>query len=63
MAYASVAIAMASSVGGLLLSFHADVPAGPAVVLCAGLGWVVSVVAGPVDGLAVRLLRRRHLAG
>jgi zinc/manganese transport system permease protein len=63
MAYASVAIAMASSIGGLLLSFHADVPAGPAVVLCAGLGWVVSVVAGPVDGLAVRLLRRRHLAG
>jgi zinc/manganese transport system permease protein len=63
MAYASVAIAMASSIGGLLLSFHADVPAGPAVVLCAGLGWAVSVVAGPVDGLAVRLLRRRHLAG
>jgi zinc/manganese transport system permease protein len=54
---------MASSIGGLLLSFHADVPAGPAVVLCAGLGWAVSVVAGPVDGLAVRLLRRRHLAG
>ena len=63
MAYASVAIAAAASVAGLLLSFHADVPAGPAVVLCAGLAWAVSVVAGPVDGLAVRLLRRRHLAG
>lgn len=63
MAYAAVAIAAVASFGGLLLSFHADVPAGPAVVLCAGLGWLVSVVAGPVDGLLVRVLRRRHLTG
>ncbi|WP_082012845.1 metal ABC transporter permease [Belnapia sp. F-4-1] len=63
MAYASVGIAMAASLAGLLLSFHADVPAGPAVVLCAGLAWAVSVLAGPVDGLAARLLRRRHLSG
>ena len=63
MAYASVAIAMVASAAGLLLSFHADVPAGPAVVLCAGLAWLVSVVAGPVDGLLARLVRRRHLAG
>ncbi|WP_090663621.1 metal ABC transporter permease [Belnapia rosea] len=63
MAYASVAIAMAASVAGLLLSYHADLPAGPAVVLSAGLFWAVSVLVGPVDGLAARLLRRRHLAG
>ena len=63
MAYAAVAIAAAASFGGLLLSFHADVPAGPAVVLCAGLGWLASVVAGPVDGLLARVVRRRHLAG
>jgi zinc/manganese transport system permease protein len=46
MAYAACGIAAAASVAGLLLSFHADVPTGPAVVLCAGLAWVVSVLAG-----------------
>jgi zinc/manganese transport system permease protein len=63
MAYAAVAIAAASAYGGLLLSFHADVPSGPAVVLCAGLAWLLSVLCGPVDGLLGRLLRRPHLAG
>jgi zinc/manganese transport system permease protein len=62
MVYAAVGIAMVAAVAGLLLSFHADVPAGPAVVLAAGAAWAVSVVAGPVDGLAARL-RRRHLEG
>jgi zinc/manganese transport system permease protein len=62
-AYASVAIAAASSVGGLLLSFHADLPSGPAVVLSAGLAWALSVVFGPVDGLLARRRRRVHLTG
>jgi zinc/manganese transport system permease protein len=63
MTYAACGIAALASFAGLLLSFHADVPAGPAVVLGAGLAWVVSVVAGPVDGLLARLVRRAHLAG
>jgi zinc/manganese transport system permease protein len=63
MAYAAVGIAAASSYAGLLLSFYADVPSGPAVVLAAGLAWLVSVLCGPVDGLLGRLLRRPHLAG
>ncbi|TCZ66908.1 metal ABC transporter permease [Roseicella aquatilis] len=63
MAYASVAIALASAWGGLLLSFHADVPSGPAVVLAAGAAWLVSTLLGPVDGLLARLWRRPHLAG
>jgi zinc/manganese transport system permease protein len=62
MAYASVALAVLASLAGLLLSYHADLPSGPAVVLAAGLLWAVSVLAGPVDGLLLRL-RRRHLAG
>jgi zinc/manganese transport system permease protein len=61
--YASVALAALSAWAGLLLSFHADVPSGPAVVLAAGLAWLVSVLAGPVDGLLARLWRRPHLAG
>nr|WP_135466353.1 metal ABC transporter permease [Crenalkalicoccus roseus] len=63
MVYAAVAIAATASVAGLLLSYHADMPTGPAVVLSAGLAWAGSVLAGPVDGLLPRLLRRRHLTG
>ena len=61
-AYAAVGLAVLASIAGLLLSFHADVPAGPAVVLAAGAAWAASVVAGPVDGLLARWWRRRHLA-
>ena len=63
MAYASVAIALFSSATGLLLSYHLDLPSGPAIVLVAGGAWVVSLVAGPVDGLLARWLKRPHLAG
>lgn len=63
MVYASAAIAVAASLLGLLLSYHADLPTGPAIVLTAGALWAVSVLAGPVDGLLQRLFRRRHLAG
>lgn len=65
MAYAAVGLAAGASVAGLLASYHADLPTGPAVVLGAGLAWAASVLCGPVDGLVPRLLRRhgRHLAG
>jgi len=63
LAYAAVGIALLSALAGLLVSYHADVPTGPAIVLIAGAAWAVSVLAGPVDGLLPRLLRRRHLAG
>ncbi|MFN6953345.1 MAG: metal ABC transporter permease [Acetobacteraceae bacterium] len=56
-------IAAGSSVAGLLLSYHADLPTGPAIVLAAGAAWLLSVAVGPVDSLAARHLRRRHLAG
>ena len=55
---AAVAIALLASVAGLLGSFHLDVPSGPAVVLAAGAAWAGSVVAGPVDGLVERVVRR-----
>ena len=57
---ASVCAAMLASVVGLLVSFHTDVPAGPAIVLSAGAIWVVSFVAGPHESLAWRLIRRAH---
>ena len=63
MVYAASAIAVVASVIGLLLSYHADLPSGPAIVLMAGAAWAVSVLFGPVDGLAQRVIRRRQLAG
>lgn len=63
MAYAAAGIALVASLAGILASYHLDVPTGPAIVLVAGGAWAVSVLAGPVDGLLPRLLRRGHLAG
>lgn len=60
---ASVAIAAAASVLGLLGAYHLDLPAGPAIVLAAGALWVGSLVAGPQESLVQRWLRRPHLAG
>lgn len=60
---AASAIAFASGVFGLLASFHFDVPAGPAIVLTAGLAYVVSILIAPGGTLGARLYRRRrHLA-
>jgi zinc/manganese transport system permease protein len=63
MVQAAAGLAVAASLLGLLCSFHADVPSGPAIVLAAALFWAVSLVFGPVDGLLARLRPRRHLSG
>jgi len=55
---ASVALAVMASTGGLLLSYHVDIPAGPAIVLTAGAAWLASVAAGPRLSLMQRALRR-----
>jgi zinc/manganese transport system permease protein len=47
----AVALAIAASVFGLLISFNVEIPAGPAIVLTAGGFWVMSLVAGPREGL------------
>lgn len=57
------ALAMASGYFGLLLSYHAGLPSGPAIVLTAGAIWFVSMVAGPYNSLRSHLQRHRHLAG
>jgi zinc/manganese transport system permease protein len=58
---ASSAFALASGFLGLLLSYHLDVPSGPAIVLVAGLAYLASVVLGPRDSLRALYARRRHL--
>ena len=58
---ASGAFALGSGFLGLLLSYHLDLPSGPAIVLVAGLGYLVSVALGPRDSLRALYVRRAHL--
>lgn len=54
---AAVALALLASYSGLLLSYYADIPAGPAIVLAAGVAWLVGLLAGRHDSLRVTLRR------
>lgn len=56
----SMLIGLASSAIGLLAAYHADLPAGPAIVLAAGGLYLASMLVGR-RGLLPRLLPRRHL--
>lgn len=51
---AAIVMALLASYGGLLLSFHADVPGGPAIVLMAGVQWLAGLLAGPHASLRAR---------
>jgi zinc/manganese transport system permease protein len=57
----AVGAAIVSGIVGLLVSYHVGVPAGPAIILTAGVVYAVSVVLGPVGGLRRRLAPGRHL--
>lgn len=53
-------IGVAASVAGLLVSYHFNVPASPAIILAAGVCYLLSIVCGPHGGLlrAPRVSRR-----
>ncbi|ARP93893.1 zinc ABC transporter permease AztB [Bordetella genomosp. 13] len=53
----AVAIGMGSCIAGLLLSYHASLPSGPAIVLSAGVIYLLSVVAGTRGALVAQLRR------
>ena len=57
----AISVAVLSSLIGLLLSYHFSLPSGPAIILVAGLAYALSLVFGPVGGLATRAFPRRHL--
>jgi len=48
---------VASGFLGLLLSYHLDLPSGPAIVLVAGLAYLASVLFGPRDSLRTLYLQ------
>jgi zinc/manganese transport system permease protein len=59
----AVAVVSAAISGyvGLLVSYHANLPSGPAIILVAGALYALSVVAGPFGGLIWLILPRPHL--
>jgi zinc/manganese transport system permease protein len=54
-------LALAAGLLGLLGSYHLDLPPGPAIVLMAGLCYLVSVIFGRNGGLLRRLFPGAHL--
>jgi zinc/manganese transport system permease protein len=57
----AIASAFAASCAGLLLSYYANVPTGPAIILLCGAFCLVSMLLGPRGGLVWSLVPRRHL--
>lgn len=60
MCLTAIAIGLASSLSGLLLSYHAALPSGPAIILSAGVAYLASLIAGPRGVLMTHRLRTAH---
>jgi zinc/manganese transport system permease protein len=56
----AVVIGAASCVSGLLLSYHASLPSGPAIILSAGVVYILSIVVGTRGILASRVRHASH---
>lgn len=62
MAAVAVGLGIVGGVAGLLGSYHAELPSGPAIVLVCGALYVLSVLCGWREGVLVRAWRQsRHL--
>jgi zinc/manganese transport system permease protein len=57
----AVLFALAAAAAGLVLSYHASVPSGPAIILAAGAGWLASLLFGSAGGLLRRFWPAAHL--
>jgi zinc/manganese transport system permease protein len=53
--------AFAASLAGLLLSYYANLPTGPAIVLLCGVFYLLSMVFGMRGGVVWSLVPRKHL--
>ncbi|MET4634145.1 metal ABC transporter permease [Kaistia defluvii] len=60
---ASAIIGIVSSLVGLLVSYHAELPTSPAIILAAGAIHALSILAGRHGSFASQALRARHLRG
>jgi zinc/manganese transport system permease protein len=60
MCFVAVLIGMVSGVAGLLISYHFSLPSGPAIILLAGIFYLVSVLVGKRGVIPSRLRPHRH---
>jgi zinc/manganese transport system permease protein len=58
----SMLVGILSSYGGLLVSYHHNLAAGPTIILAAGFITVLSMALGWKEGVVWRAFRRKHLA-
>ncbi|TIS07154.1 MAG: metal ABC transporter permease, partial [Mesorhizobium sp.] len=56
----AVLIGFASCIAGLLLSYHASLPSGPAIILSAGVVYFCSILFGRRGALRARIVHHRH---
>jgi zinc/manganese transport system permease protein len=56
----ALAVAIGSSLVGLLASYHLSVASGPAITLSAGFVYLASILIGRVSGVVWRILPQRH---
>lgn len=61
MSWAGAFLGAAGAVVGLLLSFWANIPSGPAIVLVLGLVFLLAYLFSPRYGVITKRLRKRHL--
>jgi ABC-type Mn2+/Zn2+ transport system permease subunit len=61
MLWGGAALGTIGSVAGLLLSFWANIPSGPAIVLILGALFLAAYLFGPRYGVLSRYFKRRHL--
>ena len=54
-------VGVGASYAGLVASYHAGLPTGPAIILAAGVFYAVSLALGGPGGLVRRMVRRKHL--
>ena len=52
-------LALLCGLAGLLFSYHIEIPSGPAIILCCGTFYLISVVFGWEGGILAKWLRRK----
>jgi manganese transport system permease protein len=61
MAWGGAILGAFSAVAGLQISFWANIPSGPAIILVLGALFMTAYLFGPKYGIASKWLRRRHM--
>jgi manganese transport system permease protein len=61
MAWGGGTLGALSAVAGLQISFWANIPSGPAIILVLGALFVIAYFFGPKYGIAAKWLRKRHM--